>query len=162
MDVIVITGASAGVGRATAREFAKRGCSIALLARGEEGLRAAKEDVEELGGRALTIVCDVSDAAQVERAADEIERSLGPIDVWVNNAMSSIYAPFYRIPLEDFHRVTAVTYLGTVHGTKAALKRMLPRNQGTIVQVSSALGFRSIPLQSAYCGAKHAIEGFSE
>ncbi len=162
MEVIVITGASAGVGRATAREFAKLGCKIALLARGHEGLKAAKKDVEELGGKAITIECDVSDSNAVEQAAERIEQELGPIDVWVNDAMSSIYAPFSQISPEDFHRVTEVTYLGAVYGTQSALKRMLPRNRGAIVQVSSALGFRSIPLQSAYCGAKHAIEGFTE
>jgi len=162
MKVVVITGASAGVGRATAREFAKRGCSIALLARGEAGLFAAKRDVEELGGRAITQVCDVSDAAAVEAAAERVEQELGPIDVWVNNAMASVYGPFHKVSIADFRRVTEVTYLGTVYGTKAALKRMLLRNRGAIVQVSSALGFRSIPLQSAYCGAKHAIEGLSE
>ncbi len=162
MEVIVITGASAGVGRATAKEFAKLGCKIALLARGHEGLEAAKRDVEELGGKAITIECDVSDWNAVEQAAERIEWELGPIDVWVNNAMSSMYAPFSKMSAEDFHRITEVTYLGAVYGTKAALKRMLERDRGAIVQVSSALGFRSIPLQSAYCGAKHGIEGFSE
>ncbi|HEX5316182.1 MAG TPA: SDR family oxidoreductase, partial [Candidatus Kapabacteria bacterium] len=162
MEVIVITGASAGVGRATAREFAKLGCKIALLARGHEGLMAAKRDVEELGGIAIAIECDVSNAHAVEQAAERVERELGPIDVWVNDAMSSVYGPFSKMSLADFHRITEVTYLGTVHGTKSALKRMLARDRGAIVQVSSALGFRSIPLQSAYCGAKHAIEGFSE
>src|SRR5581483_2573565 len=162
MKVIVITGASAGVGRAAAKEFAKLGCKIALLARGREGLRAAKREVEDLGGRAIAVLCDVSDANAIEVAANRIERELGPIDVWVNNAMASVYGPVFKISNEDFHRVTEVTYLGTVYGTKAALRRMLPRNRGAIVQVSSALGFRSIPLQAAYCGAKHAIEGFSE
>ena len=162
MEVIVITGASAGVGRATAKEFAKLGCKIALIARGKEGLNAAKKDVEELGGQAITIQCDVSDWNAVEQAADRVEQELGPIDVWVNNAMSSVYAPFSKIAAQDFHRVTEVTYLGTVYGTKAALERMLSRDRGAIVQVSSALGFRSIPLQSAYCGAKHGIDGFTE
>ena len=162
MEVIVITGASAGVGRATAKEFAKLGCKIALIARGKEGLNAAKKDVEELGGKAIIIEGDVSDSNAVEQAAERVERELGPIDVWVNNAMASIYAPFSKIAAEDFHRVTEVSYLGTVYGTKAALKRMLERDRGAIVQVSSALGFRSIPLQSAYCGAKHGIEGFTE
>jgi NAD(P)-dependent dehydrogenase (short-subunit alcohol dehydrogenase family) len=162
MDVIVITGASAGVGRATAKEFAKSGCKIALLARGRAGLDAAKRDVEELGGKALAIECDVSDSEAVEDAAERIEREMGEIDVWVNNAMASVYGPFSAMTLEDFKRVTEVTYLGTVYGTKAAIRRMLVRDRGAIVQVSSALAFRSIPLQSAYCGAKHAIEGFTE
>jgi short-subunit dehydrogenase len=161
-EVVVVTGASAGVGRATVREFAKQGAKIALIARGREGLEGAKRDVEELGGQAITIECDVADPNAVEAAAERIERELGPIDIWVNNAMASVYGPFIRMTLEDFKRITDVTYLGQVYGTKAALKRMIPRDRGTIVQVSSALGFRSIPLQSAYCGAKHAVDGFTE
>ena len=161
-QVVVITGASAGVGRATAREFARDGAKIGLIARGHEGLEGARHDVEELGGRAIAIECDVSDPNAVERAADRVQSELGAIDVWVNNAMVSTYGPFIDMDLDDFKRITEVTYLGYVYGTKAALKRMMPRDCGVIVQVSSALGFRSIPLQSAYCGAKHAIDGFTE
>lgn len=160
--VVVITGASAGVGRATVREFAKRGAHIALLARGQEALEAAAREVELAGGKALVVPVDVADAEAVERAANRIEEELGPIDIWVNNAMVTIFAPFKEITAEEFRRVTEVTYLGNVHGTMAALKRMLKRNQGTIVQVGSALAYRSIPLQSAYCGAKHAIAGFTD
>ena len=161
-EVVVITGASAGVGRATAREFAKYGAKIGLIARGREGLEGAKRDVEQLGGQAITIECDVADPNAVEAAAERVENELGPIDIWVNNAMVSVYGPFMRMSLEDFKHITEVTYLGQVYGTKAGLKRMIPRDRGTIVQVSSALGFRSIPLQSAYCGAKHAVDGFTE
>jgi short-subunit dehydrogenase len=159
---VVITGATAGVGRATARAFAQRGATVALLARGEDGLEAAAKDVETAGGRAEAIVCDVSDADAVEQAADRAEHVLGPIDVWVNNAMVSVFAPVADLTAEEIRRVTAVTYLGHVHGTLAALARMRARNRGTIVQVSSALAHRAIPLQAAYCGAKHAIKGFSE
>jgi short-subunit dehydrogenase len=161
-EVVVVTGASAGVGRATVREFAREKAKIALIARGREGLEGAKRDVEELGGQAIAIECDVADSNAVEAAAERVERELGPIDIWVNNAMASVYGPFVRMTLEDFTRVTQVTYLGQVYGTKAALNRMVPRDRGTIVQVSSALGFRSIPLQSAYCGAKHGVDGFTE
>jgi short-subunit dehydrogenase len=161
-EVVVITGASAGVGRATVREFARHGAAIGLIARGREGLEAAKRDAEALRGQAIAIECDVADPNAVEQAAERVQHELGPIDIWVNNAMASVYGPFHELSLDDFKRITDVTYLGQVHGTKAALKRMLPRDQGTIVQVSSALGFRSIPLQSAYCGAKHAIDGFTE
>ena len=161
-EVVVITGATAGVGRATVREFAKQKAKIGLIARGREGLEGAKRDVEELGGQAILIECDVADPHAVEAAAERVERELGPIDIWVNNAMASVYGPFMEMTLEDFKRITEVTYLGQVYGTKAALKRMIPRNRGTIVQVSSALGFRSIPLQSAYCGAKHGVDGFTE
>ena len=160
--MVVITGASAGVGRATARTFADQGAAVALLARGEEGLLATAADIESRGGRSLVIPTDVADAEAVEAAADEIERELGPIDVWVNNAMVSVFAPFKDISAADYRRVTDVTYLGYVHGTMAALHRMLPRDAGVIVQVGSALAYRAIPLQSAYCGAKHAIEGFTE
>jgi NADP-dependent 3-hydroxy acid dehydrogenase YdfG len=160
--VTVITGASAGVGRATVREFAKRGDAIALLARNEDGLEAAAREVRELGGRALAIPTDVADAAQVEAAAERATRELGDIDVWVNDAMASILAPTWDIAADEFRRVTEVTYLGQVYGTMAALKRMRPRDAGTIVQVGSALAYRGIPLQSAYCGAKHAIRGFTD
>jgi NAD(P)-dependent dehydrogenase (short-subunit alcohol dehydrogenase family) len=161
-EVIVITGASAGVGRATAREFAKAGARVGLLARGEDGLEAARKEVEESGGKALVIPTDVADPAQVEAAADAVERELGPIDVWVNNAMVSILAPVDRVTPDEFRRVTEVTYLGYVWGTMSALSRMRPRNRGCVVQVGSALAYRAIPLQAAYCGAKHAIRGFTE
>jgi NAD(P)-dependent dehydrogenase (short-subunit alcohol dehydrogenase family) len=157
----VITGASAGVGRAVAQLLAPRGTRIALLARGEAGLRGAAEDVRARGGEALPIETDVSDHRQVEAAADRATRELGPIDLWVNAAFASVFAPFTETRPEEFRRVTEVTYLGYVHGTQAALARMLPRGSGTIVQVGSALAYRSIPLQSAYCGAKHAIVGFT-
>jgi NADP-dependent 3-hydroxy acid dehydrogenase YdfG len=156
----VITGASAGVGRATARALARRGWSVGLLARGQKGLDAAAADVEAAGGRAVAVSTDVADATAVDAAADAIERRLGPIDAWVNNAMTSVFGPFAQIPLEDVRRVTEVTFLGYVHGTRAALDRMRPRDRGVIVQVGSALAFRGIPLQSAYCAAKHAIRGF--
>ncbi len=161
-EVVVITGASAGVGRATVREFAKRRAHIGLVARGEEGLEGAKREVERAGGKAIVLPTDVSDAAAVERAATAVEEQLGPIDVWVNDAMVSVFSPFKEMTADEFQRVTAVTYLGFVYGTMTALKRMLPRNRGTIVQVGSALAYRGIPLQSAYCGAKHAILGFTE
>src|SRR6185437_2560433 len=153
-EVVVITGASAGVGRATVREFARRGADIGLIARGRERLEAARREVEELGCRAVAIPCDVADAAAVESAAEQIERELGPIDVWVNNAMVSVFSPVKQMQAEEYRRVTEVTYLGVVYGTLAALKRMLPRDRGIIVQVGSALAYRSIPLQSAYCAAK--------
>ncbi len=161
-EVVVITGASAGVGRATARAFARQGASVALLARGTDGLEGAREDVEALGGRALVLPVDVADAEAVERAAARVEDELGPMDVWVNNAMASVFAPFKEVTAEEFRRATEVTYLGQVHGTMAALKRMLPRDRGTIVQVGSALAYRAIPLQSAYCGAKFATRGFTD
>jgi NAD(P)-dependent dehydrogenase (short-subunit alcohol dehydrogenase family) len=160
--VTVITGASAGVGRATAREFGRRGDAVALLARNEDGLEAAAREVRELGGRAVAIPTDVADSAQVEAAAERATRELGDIDVWINDAMASILAPTWDIEPDEFRRVTEVTYLGQVHGTMAALKRMRPRDAGTIVQVGSALAYRGIPLQSAYCGAKHAIRGFTD
>ncbi|MEL7675150.1 MAG: SDR family oxidoreductase [Chloroflexota bacterium] len=159
-QVVVITGASAGVGRATARAFARRGASIGLLARGTDGLDATRRDVERLGGRALALPTDVADPAAVEAAAEAVELAFGPIDVWVNNAMASVFSPIKEMQLDEFRRVTEVTYLGTVYGTLAALKRMLPRDRGVIVQVGSALAYRGIPLQAAYCGAKHAVEGF--
>jgi short-subunit dehydrogenase len=159
-EVVVITGASAGVGRATVREFAKRGARIGLIARGKDGLEAAKREVEELGGEAMVLVVDVADARRVEEAAALVEASFGPIDIWVNNAMASVFSPIKEMTADEFKRVTEVTYLGYVYGTLAALKRMLPRDRGTIVHVGSALAYRSIPLQAAYCGAKHAILGF--
>jgi NAD(P)-dependent dehydrogenase (short-subunit alcohol dehydrogenase family) len=160
--VVVVTGASAGVGRATVREFAKRGADIGLIARGAEGLEAARREVEALGGRALVLTADVADNDQVEAAAARAEAELGPIDVWVNNAFAGIFARFTDISPEEFRRVTEVTYFGQVHGTRAALKRMLPRDRGAIVLVGSALAYRGIPLQSAYCGAKHALQGFQD
>jgi len=158
----VITGASAGVGRAAAWRFAEDGARIGLIARGRPGLEAAKREVEERGGEALVLPVDVSDAAEIDAAASAVEEAFGPIDVWVNDAMVTIYAEFTGIEPEEFERATHVTYLGTVWGTRAALKRMRPRNRGAIVQVSSALAYRGIPLQSAYCGAKHAVKGFTE
>jgi len=159
---VVITGASAGVGRATAHAFAAEGALIALLARSEESLQAAAAEVRECGGRALPIVCDVSDPDAVESAAQRAEAELGPIDVWVNNAMVGALAPFETMEPAAFDRITAVTYTGVVNGTRAALARMRPRDRGTIVQVGSSLAYRGIPLQSASCGAKHAIQGFTE
>jgi NAD(P)-dependent dehydrogenase (short-subunit alcohol dehydrogenase family) len=161
-QVIVVTGASAGVGRATARAFARPGASVALLARGEEGLTAARDEVEAAGGSAIAVPTDVTDYDQVEAAAERAEAELGPIDVWVNSAMATIFAPIAQVTAEEYRRATEVTYLGTVHGTMAALKRMLPRDRGTIVQVGSALAYRAIPLQAAYCGAKHAVKGFTQ
>lgn len=161
-EVVVITGASAGVGRAIAREFAKRGAHIGLLARGRAGLEGARRDVERLGGKAIAISTDVADPAQVFKAREQVERRFGPIDIWVNVAMASVFSPIKEMTPDDYQRVTNVTYLGYVYGTLAALKTMLPRNHGTIVQVGSALAYRSIPLQSAYCAAKHAIVGFTD
>jgi short-subunit dehydrogenase len=161
-EVVVVTGASAGVGRAVVREFAKDRSSIGLIARGRDGLEAARREVEAVGGRALVLPVDVADADAVDRAAGRVEDELGPIDVWVNDAMVSVFSPVVRMTAADYRRVTEVTYLGVVHGTLAALRRMLPRDRGTIVQVGSALAYRGIPLQSAYCGAKHAIQGFTE
>ncbi|HOC18247.1 MAG TPA: SDR family oxidoreductase [Vicinamibacterales bacterium] len=161
-EVVVVTGASAGVGRATARLFGRRGARVGLLARGRDGLEAARREVEEAGGTALVLPTDVADASRVERAAERIEGELGPIDVWVNNAMVSVFSPVKEMTPEEYRRVTEVTYLGVVHGTLAALRRMLPRDRGTIVQVGSALAYRGIPLQSAYCAAKHAVQGFCD
>jgi NAD(P)-dependent dehydrogenase (short-subunit alcohol dehydrogenase family) len=160
-QTVVVTGASAGIGRATARLFGERGASVGLIARGEEGLEGAVREVEEAGGKALAVSADVADYEQVTAAASRIEQALGPIDVWVNDAFTSVFAPFTEITAEEFKRVTEVSYLGFVYGTMAALAMMRPRGRGTIVQVGSALGSRSIPLQSAYCGAKHAINGFT-
>jgi short-subunit dehydrogenase len=161
-ETVVITGASAGLGRAAAQEFGRPGARIGLLARGVDGLEAAKREIEHLGGQALVIPTDVADAAAVEQAAASVEKQFGPIDIWVNNAMASVFSPVKEMEPEEYKRVTEVTYLGVVYGTLAALKRMLPRNQGTIVQVGSALAYRSIPLQSAYCAAKHAVAGFTD
>lgn len=161
-EVVVITGASAGVGRAVVRECAKGGAQIGLLARGRDGLEAARREVELEGGRAIVLPLDVSDADAVDQAAATVEAEFGPITVWVNNAMVSIFSPVRGMRPEEYRRVTEVTYLGYVYGTLAALRRMLPRNHGTIVQVGSALCYRGIPLQSAYCAAKHAIQGFTE
>jgi NAD(P)-dependent dehydrogenase (short-subunit alcohol dehydrogenase family) len=162
MKTIVITGASAGVGRATVRRFARERARIGLIARGRERLDAAAAEVEELGGEALVLPLDVADADAVDDAAETIESRLGPIDVWINNAMATVFAPIPDTTPEEFRRATEVTYLGSVWGTMAALRRMAPRDHGTIVQVGSALAYRSIPLQAAYCGAKHAIRGFLE
>lgn len=161
-ETVVVTGASAGLGRAIAREFGSHGAQVALLARGIDGLNAAKREIEAAGGRALVLPTDVADAKAVEEAAEAVEDQLGPIDVWVNNAMASVFSPIKEMLPEEYKRVTEVTYLGVVYGTLAALKRMLPRDRGKIVQVGSALAYRSIPLQSAYCAAKHAIAGFTD
>jgi NAD(P)-dependent dehydrogenase (short-subunit alcohol dehydrogenase family) len=159
---VVVTGASAGIGRAAAELFGARGARVALIARGEDGLRGAADAVDYAGGTALPLAVDVADFDAVDQAAERAEAELGPIDVWVNVAFASVFAPFTKITPAEFRRVTEVTYLGYVHGTMAALARMLPRDRGTIVQTGSALGYRSIPLQSAYCGAKHAVNGFTE
>jgi NAD(P)-dependent dehydrogenase (short-subunit alcohol dehydrogenase family) len=161
-EVVVVTGASAGVGRAVVRRFAREGASIALLARGRDGLEAAAREVESAGGRALVVATDVANWDQVNDAARRTEEAFGPIDVWINNAMASVFSPVREMRPEEYRRVTDVTYLGSVHGTLAALERMLPRNRGSIVQVGSALAYRGIPLQSAYCAAKHALQGFMD
>ncbi|MFG1989214.1 SDR family oxidoreductase [Actinoplanes sp. NPDC048988] len=160
--ISVVTGASGGIGRAVARRLAARGDAVALLARGSDGLAAAAEDVRRAGGTPLPLEVDMADFAAVDEAAGRIEKELGPIDLWVNNAFSSVFARFADIGMDEFTRTTEVTYLGYVYGTKAALTRMRPRDRGTIVQVGSALSYRGIPLQTAYCGAKHAIQGFNE
>lgn len=160
--VVVITGASAGVGRATVREFAKRGAAIGLIARDRERLEKTRREAEDMGGQALVLPADVADADAVFRAADQVEETLGPIDIWINGAMTTIFSPFVDIAPQDYRRATEVTYLGAVHGTLAALKHMRRRDRGTIVQVGSALAFRAIPLQSPYCGAKFAIRGFTD
>ncbi|MEV5758484.1 SDR family oxidoreductase [Streptomyces tendae] len=161
-EVVVVTGATGGVGRATARAFGARGAAVALIARGEHALQRAAEEVEAAGGRALPLVVDIADAEAVDAAATRVEEELGPIDVWVNAAFSTVFAPVPEIRPEELRRATEVTYFGFVHGTQAALRRMTPRDRGTIVQVGSALAERSVPLQAVYCGAKHAIQGFTE
>jgi NAD(P)-dependent dehydrogenase (short-subunit alcohol dehydrogenase family) len=160
--VVVITGASAGVGRAVARAYAARHASIGLLARGREGLEATRLEIERAGGQGLVWSADVADADAVEKAAGAVEERFGPIDIWINNAMVSVFSPVQQMTADEFRRVTEVTYLGVVHGTLAALRRMTPRNRGRIVQVGSALAYRGIPLQSAYCAAKHAVQGFCD
>jgi NAD(P)-dependent dehydrogenase (short-subunit alcohol dehydrogenase family) len=160
--VVAITGASSGVGRATAREFARTGATVGLLARGEQGLEACAREVRSLGGRPVVLSGDVADADHVQRAAERLEREHGPVEVWVNNAMSTVFGEVQEITAEEYRRVTEVTYLGVVYGTLSALRAMLPRDRGVIVQVGSALAYRGIPLQSAYCAAKHAIQGFTE
>ena len=161
-EVVVVTGASAGVGRATVRAFARHGARIGLLARGRDGLEGARRDVESLGGKALVLPTDVADHQKVEIAAQRVEDEFGPIDIWINNAMVSVFSPIKLMTPEEVQRITEVTYLGAVYGTMAALKLMLPRDRGVIVQVGSALAYRAIPLQAAYCGAKHALQGFTE
>jgi NAD(P)-dependent dehydrogenase (short-subunit alcohol dehydrogenase family) len=161
-ETVVITGASGGLGRAVAREFGKRKAQVVLLARGVEGLNGAAAEVKAAGGRPLTIPTDVADADAVEAAAERAEREFGPIDIWINNAMVTVLAPAIEMKPEEYKRATEVTYLGVVYGTLAALRRMQPRDRGSIVQVGSAMAYRSIPLQSAYCGAKHAILGFTD
>ncbi len=161
-EVVVVTGSSGGVGRAVAHAFAKRGAHVALLARGDKGLEDARREVEELGGQGLVVVTDVADPEQVEAAAEKVESILGPIDIWVNDAMSTVFAKVIDVTPQEFKRATEVTYLGTVYGTMAALKRMIPRDRGKIVQVGSALSYRAIPLQSAYCASKFGIRGFTD
>ena len=161
-EVVVVTGASAGVGRAIARHFGAQGASVVLLARGLDGLEGARADVERAGGRALLIQTDVSNDRQVEATAEQAERTFGPIDVWINNAMVSVLSPALEMTAEEYRRVTDVTYLGYVFGTLAALRRMVPRDRGVVVQIGSALAYRAIPLQSAYCAAKHGVQGFTE
>lgn len=160
--VVVVTGSSAGLGRAIAHGFARRGASIGLMARNPEALDAARQECEALGGKALVLPVDVSDADAVDAAASKVEEVFGPIDIWVNDAMVSVFSPVKEMEASDYKRVTEVLYLGFVHGTQSALKRMLPRDRGTIIQIGSALAYRSIPLQSAYCACKHAINGFTD
>jgi short-subunit dehydrogenase len=161
-EVVVVTGASAGVGRATAVEFARHGAALGLVARGADRLESARREVEAAGGKAVILAADIGEPDTAERIARMTEEAFGPIDVWVNNAMASVYSSIADMPEAEFKRVTDVTYLGYVYGTKAALRRMLPRNRGAIVQVGSSLAYRSIPYQSAYCAAKHAIHGFTD
>src|SRR3954449_9504592 len=161
-EVVVITGATSGIGRAVARRFAQDGAQIALIARGRDGLEGAKKEIEDAGGRALVLPTDLAEWDAVKSAAHAVEEALGPIDIWINNAMTTVFAPFKDVEPEEFRRATEVTYLGTVWGTKAALDHMLPRDRGAIVIVGSALAYRGIPLQSAYCGAKHGVKGFFE
>ena len=159
---VVIAGASAGLGRAMVREFAKHGANVGMIARGIDGLRAADNEVKELGGHGYIAQADVANTDEVENAAQKIEDHFGTIDVWINNAMVSVFGPFKKMEMKDFEHVTDVTYLGQVYGTAAALKRMIPKDKGTIILIGSALAYRGIPLQSAYCGSKHAIHGFFE
>jgi NAD(P)-dependent dehydrogenase (short-subunit alcohol dehydrogenase family) len=161
-EVVVVTGASGGIGRATATAFAARGAKVALVARGQAGLDGAAAEVRAAGGQALVLPADAADPDALEAVADRVEGELGPIDVWVNDAFTSVFAPFEKITAEEYKRVTEVSYLGYVYGTMAALRRMKPRDRGVVVQVGSALAYRGIPLQTAYCGAKHAIQGFHE
>jgi NAD(P)-dependent dehydrogenase (short-subunit alcohol dehydrogenase family) len=161
-QIAVVTGGSAGVGRATARAFARGGRHVAVLARGEDRLAATKEELEAFGVKCVAVSADVADAAAVEAAAEQIEHELGPIDVWVNNAMATVFSPLRDVTPEEFRRATEVTYLGSVWGTMSALRRMRDRDRGVIVQVGSALAYRGIPLQAPYCGAKHALQGFLE
>ncbi|HET9110819.1 MAG TPA: SDR family oxidoreductase [Ktedonobacterales bacterium] len=161
-EVVVVTGASGGVGRATARAFGKRGAQVCLVARGQAGLEGAKRDVEQAGGKAIIVAGDAADPQTHERAAQQAEETFGPIDIWVNVAFTTVFSPFMEVTPEEYKRVTEVTYLGYVYGTQAALRRMIPRDRGTIIQVGSTLAYRGIPLQAAYCGAKHAIQGFTE
>lgn len=160
--IVVVTGASAGIGRATALAFAQKGAVVALLARGLEGLQGAARAIEAIGGKALIIQVDVADHAQVENAAARIETELGPVDIWVNNAMVTVFSKAMEMTAEEYRRVTEVSYLGTVYGTLAALRRMRERNRGTVIQVGSALAYRGIPIQSAYCAAKFAVRGFTD
>lgn len=161
-ETVAITGASGGVGRATARAFAERGANIGLMARGRGALDQARREVQDLGGHAIPVPTDVAEAEEVDAAADKIEEEFGPIDVWINCAMVTVMSPIHEMEPEEYERVTEVNYLGYVHGTMAALERMRPRDEGSLVQVGSALGFRAIPLQSAYCATKHAVVGFTE
>ena len=159
---VILTGASAGVGRATARLLGREGARVGLIARDPQQLEATARDVREAGGTPLALPLDIADAGALDAAATRVEQELGPIDVWINDAMASVFAFVRDVTAEEFRRVTETTYLGTVNGTLAALRRMLPRDRGTIVQVGSALAYRGIPLQAPYCGAKHAIKGFTE
>jgi NADP-dependent 3-hydroxy acid dehydrogenase YdfG len=160
--VVVVTGASSGIGRAIVRALAGRGAKLGLIARNEGALEVAADEVRRAGGEALVLPLDVTDAEAVERAAAAVEERLGPIDVWINNAMATVFAPVAETTAQEYRRVTEVTYLGYVYGTLTALRRMRPRNEGTIVQIGSALAYRSIPLQSAYCAAKAAVRGFTD
>jgi NAD(P)-dependent dehydrogenase (short-subunit alcohol dehydrogenase family) len=160
--VAVVTGGTAGLGRATTRELAARGWDVAVLARGQDGIDATVAEIQDLGRRGYGVSVDVADGAAVDAAAERIEHDLGPIELWVNNAMTGTISEFLDTDPEDFARATAVTYFGVVNGTRAALRRMVPRERGHVIQIGSALAHRGIPLQSAYCGAKHAIHGFTD